>query len=191
MKTVYILLFDGFSDWEIAYLTPELQKSDKIELKYFSHDGKTVTSMGGLRIEPDLSIDEIHANQISVLILPGGPAWENGSIRGLDHIIEELYIQNKTIGAICGATIYLGQKGYLDTVEHTSNALFYLQNFAKKYGGQDYYRDELAITDKNIITANGVGPIEFAREIFKDVELYDQGDIEKWYQLFKNGIWTE
>ena len=31
-KNVYIFLFNGFSDWEISYLTPELEKNEKIEL---------------------------------------------------------------------------------------------------------------------------------------------------------------
>jgi hypothetical protein len=39
IKNIYIFLFDGFSDWEIAYLAPELKKSEKINLKYFSIDG--------------------------------------------------------------------------------------------------------------------------------------------------------
>lgn len=190
-KSVYIFLFNGFSDWEISYLTPELQKSKKIELKYFSIDGKNVKSMGGLNITPDYSIDQINESQISVLILPGGTAWENNSIDGIDKLIGKLKTENKTIGAICGATTYLAQKGYLDNIEHTSNALFYLQNFAKKYKGENNYKDELAVTDKNLITANGIAPIEFAREVFKNIELHNEKDIEKWFQLFKNGIWTE
>jgi len=34
-ENVYIFLFNGFSDWEIAYLTPELRKSEKNSLKIF------------------------------------------------------------------------------------------------------------------------------------------------------------
>lgn len=41
-KKIFIYLFDGYSDWEIAYLTPELNKSDFHELIYFTDDGKTV-----------------------------------------------------------------------------------------------------------------------------------------------------
>jgi len=190
-KSVYIFLFNGYSDWEISYLTPELQKSEKIELKYFSIDGKNVKSMGGLNIIPDYSIDQINESQISVLILPGGTAWENKSINEIDKFIEKLHTKNKTIGAICGATTYLAQKGYLDKITHTSNALFYLQNYANNYKGTDNYKDELAVTDKNLITANGIAPIEFAREVFKDIELHNETDIEKWFQLFKNGVWTE
>lgn len=190
-KTVYIFLFNGFSDWEISYLTPELKKSEKIELQYFSIDGKNLKSMGGLNISPDFSIDQVDSDKISILILPGGSAWENDSINGIDKLIEKLNKENKTIGAICGATTYLAREGYLDNLEHTSNALFYLQNFAENYDGKDYYKDDLAVTDKNLITANGIAPIEFTREILKKVELYEEKDIEKWFQLFKNGIWTE
>ncbi len=190
-ESVYVFLFDGFSDWEISYLTPELKKSDKIELKYFSIDGKSVTSMGGLNITPDFSVGEISSNDISVLILPGGSPWENNSIKGIDEIVKKLYYENKIIGAICAATTYLANKGYLDNIEHTSNALFYLQNMAKEYKGKANYKDQLAVTDKNLITANGIAPIEFAREVFKKVALYDEKSIEKWFQLFKNGIWTE
>ncbi|WP_198519862.1 type 1 glutamine amidotransferase family protein [Polaribacter sp. ALD11] len=166
-KNIYIFLFNGFSDWEISYLTPELQKSEKIELKYFSIDGKSIKSMGGMNITPEFSIDQVDSNQVSAIILPGGTAWENKSINGIDGLIEKLHAQNKVIGAICGATTYLAGKGYLDNLNHTSNALFYLQNFAKDYNGADNYINELAVTDTNLITANGIGPIEFAREVFK------------------------
>lgn len=56
-ENVYIFLFNGFSDWEIAYLTPELKKSKKTDLKYFTIDCSEITSVGGLKITPDLSIE--------------------------------------------------------------------------------------------------------------------------------------
>ena len=48
-----------------------------------------------------------------------------------------------------------------------------------------------AITDKNVITANGIASIEFAREVFKMIGLFNDKDLERWFQLFKNGIWSE
>jgi hypothetical protein len=62
---------------------------------------------------------------------------------------------------------------------------------APEYKGEKLYQSNLSVTDKNIITANGFSPIEFAREIFKEIELKNEKDIEKWFQLFKNGIWAE
>ena len=76
MKQIYIYLFNGFSDWEISYLTPEINKSDEFELIYFSKDGKSVTSMGGLQIIPEKSLKELKIDEIDMLILPGGEIWE-------------------------------------------------------------------------------------------------------------------
>ena len=190
-KDIYIFLFNGFSDWEISYLTPELKKSEKINLKYFTIDGLEITSMGGLKITPDLSIQEIDLDTVSALILPGGSAWEEKSIKGLDGLVEKLYSKNIMIASICSATTFLGQKGYLDNIKHTSNAVDYLKYIAPKYKGEKKYQSDLVVTDKNIITANGFSPIEFTREVFKSIELKSEDDIEKWFQLFKNGIWTE
>ena len=190
-KNIYIFLFNGFSDWEISYLTPELNKSEKINLKYFTIDGLEITSMGGLKITPDLSIQEIDLDTVSALILPGGSAWEKKSIKGIDELVEKLYSKNIMIASICSATTFLGQKGYLDNIKHTSNAVDYLKYIAPKYKGEKKYQSDLVVTDKNIITANGFSPIEFTREVFKSIELKSEYDIEKWFQLFKNGIWTE
>jgi len=190
-KNIYIFLFNGFSDWEISYLTPELNKSEKINLKYFTIDGLEITSMGGLKITPDLSIQEINLDTVSALILPGGSAWEKKSIKGIDELVEKLYSKNIMIASICSATTFLGQKGYLDNIKHTSNAVDYLKYIAPKYKGEKKYQSDLVVTDKNIITANGFSPIEFTREVFKSIELKSEDDIEKWFQLFKNGIWTE
>jgi len=190
-KKIYVFLFDGFSDWEISYLTPEINKSELFELVYFSKDGKTISSMGGLQIRPTTSLNEINSKDIDMLILPGGPAWEKGEIKEIDNITKNLFENGKSIAAICAATTYLGQLGILNEIKHTSNDLNYLKGIAPNYCGEKNYQNSLAVRDKNILTANGIASIEFAREIFKTIELYDDGYIEKWFQLFKNGIWSE
>jgi len=190
-KKIFVFLFDGFSDWEIAYLTPEIKKNEKFELIYFSHNGKSVLSMGGLHILPNISLEEINSNEVEMLILPGGTAWEKGENNFIDSFVNELFIKEKTIASICGATIYLARKGLLNNLKHTSNDLHYLKGVAPEYLGEESYINSLAVTDKNLITANGIAPIEFAREIFTKLKLRSDNDIEKWFQLFKNGIWSE
>jgi putative intracellular protease/amidase len=190
-KKIYVFLFDGFSDWEISYLTPEINKSEQFDLFYFSKDGKPIVSMGGLQIKPTTSLIEVNFKDIDILILPGGPAWEKGENKEIDKITKNLFENGKTIAAICAATTYLGQLGILNDLKHTSNDLNYLKGVAPKYCGDENYQNSLAETDRNIITANGIAPIEFAREVFKTIELHNDDDIEKWFQLFKNGIWTE
>ncbi len=191
VKKVYVFLFNGFSDWEIAYLTPEIKKHEEFELIYFSIDGNSVMSMGGLQIMPDIAIKEIDINEVEMLILPGGEAWESDENDSIDSLIESLFAKGSTIAAICAATTYLGKKRILDELSHTSNDLNYLKAIATEYRGEGNYINEPAVTDQNVITANGTAPIEFSREIFKKLKLYSGSEIENWFQLFKNGVWNE
>jgi len=190
-KKIFVFLFNGFSDWEIAYLSPEIKKSDAFDLIYFSKDGNPVISMGGLCILPEMSLTEINTDDVYMLVLPGGTAWETGENSEIDLFAKTLFAKKRTIAAICAATAYLGRQGFLNNLKHTSNDLYYLKGVAPEYSGEKYYVNSFAVSDENIITANGVAPIEFAREIFEKVQLYDSHDTEKWFQLFKNGIWSE
>lgn len=189
---IYIFLFNGFSDWEIAYLTPEINKCEqRFELVYFSKNGDQITSMGGLQIKPTISLDEVKIDEVNMLILPGGTAWDKGENKEIETITSALFETGKPVAAICAATAFLGQLGLLNNLKHTSNDLSYLKALAPEYSGDENYLNSLAVTDKNIITAKGIAPIEFAREIFKTIELYNDENIEKWFQLFKHGIWSE
>jgi len=189
-KNIVVFLFDGFSDWEIAYLTPEIKKSAQFDLVYFSKSGEVISSMGGLQIRPKTSLSELHIEDIAMLILPGGTAWEKRENKEIENLTKRVFERGKPIAAICAATTFLGQLGLLNDLKHTSNDLNYLKTIAPKYSGNDKYQNALAVTDKNLITANGIAPIEFAKEVFKTIKLYNEDNIEKWFQLFKNGVWS-
>jgi len=136
-------------------------------------------------------MEQLNPDDMSVLVLPGGTAWEDNPMGGIDKLLEALHSRGKIIAGICGATVYLGKKGYLDSVKHTSNALDYLKYMAPNYKGEKLYQSEASVSDKNIITANGISPIEFARDIFSITKLNDKDGIDKWFQLFKHGVWAE
>jgi hypothetical protein len=42
------------------------------------------------------------------------------------------------------------------------------------------------VTDKNVITATGLAPVDFAREIFNRLNLYSAASIEAWFAMFKH-----
>ncbi len=73
-KKIVVFLFDGFSDWEIAYITPEIKKNEKFDLIYFSQKGDSVLSMGELQILPDSYLKDINLSEVEMLFLPGGTA---------------------------------------------------------------------------------------------------------------------
>lgn len=147
--------------------------------------------MGGMCVLPDMSLEDIDSNEVEMLILPGGTAWEKGENSFIDFFVNDLFVKKKTIASICGATIYLGRKGLLNDLKHTSNDLYYLKGAAPEYSGEKSYIHSLAVTDKNLITANGIASIEFAREIFTKLKIRSDKDIERWFQLFKYGVWSE
>jgi hypothetical protein len=52
---------------------------------------------------------------------------------------------------------------------------------------EGFYVDELAVSDHKIITASGLGSVEFARAVIRELALYSEADTEMWFQMFKNG----
>jgi hypothetical protein len=81
--------------------------------------------------------------------------------------------------------------GLTKGVRHTSNAKEYVKAMIPEYADDDFYVNELAVTDKNVITANGVGSVEFGREVIKILGIYDEKMTEAWFNLFKHAIWDE
>ncbi len=136
MKNICIFLFDGYSDWEIGYLAPEIAKNNQFAIRTFSLDGKSVRSAGNLQVLPDCSLKDIKIDEITMLILPGGYTWEDGK---LDYILPLVKLSQEkkiTIAAICGATIFLARNGFLDKIKHTSNDLGFLKMVAPNYTGE-------------------------------------------------------
>jgi hypothetical protein len=56
-----------------------------------------------------------------------------------------------------------------------------------QYTAASRYVDTLAVRDDGLITASGVGAMEFAREIFEELEVFSATDRPIWYHLFKHG----
>jgi putative intracellular protease/amidase len=189
--TVHLLVFDTMADWEPAFAiaginNPEFQlQPDRYDLKTISAGRKSVTTIGGVRIEPDLSLEDVSADASAMLILPGGKSWETGANPEAIELARSFLAADKPVAAICAATLALARAGLLDDRGHTSNAPEYLA--ASGYSGGGLYQHLPAVTHRNLITASGIAPVDFAHEIFKMLNLYSDPALEAWYALFKHG----
>lgn len=114
--------------------------------------------------------------------------WERDRDPALLDLLRQFHAAGVPIAAICAATLALADAGLLDHKQHTSNAKEYLQTLVPQYQGQNHYVNQLAVADAGVITASGVGSVEFAREIINALELYDAADQLAWFNLFKHGI---
>jgi len=184
----YFLVFDGLADWELAHALCEINKSGRFEVVSVGFSKEPVMTMGGLRLTPDLTLAEVMPAEACIFMLPGGDMWESESHQNLQTLLQRLHVENVPIGAICGATVEIARSGLTRGIRHTSNSKDYLKAMVTGYGDDDLYVDELAVTDESIITASGLGSVEFAREVIKQLKLYNDADTLLWFEMFKHGV---
>jgi putative intracellular protease/amidase len=188
-NTVYFFVFDGYADWEAALALCEIRRPGDFRVRTVALDRRPVQSMGGLTVLPDLALDEIDIDRALLMILPGGTAWERGEIEPVSATLRRLHAEGTTIGALCSGVLALAYAGLVDTRRHTGNYAGHIETYVPDYlGGAHYDGDALALTDDGVITAGGVSGIEFAREVIRALDLYDERDTEAWYRLFKHAI---
>ena len=192
MKKIYMYVLDTMADWENGYLLQGLSLQNmlpnkKYQLHTFSINKEPIKTAGGLTIIPDMSLDEIDENEISALLLIGADTWLDEKQKPILDLAYKLIEKNIVVGAICGSTLGLANKGILDKRVHTSNALFFLTSMANNYNGQDYYKNNVAVCDNNLITASSAGSLLWAKYILEKLELYSDKTIEAWYQYFNTG----
>ncbi|MGF6926254.1 putative intracellular protease/amidase [Chitinophaga sp. W2I13] len=184
LSNCYVFLFNGYSDWEPALAMYGLGSFTDTNIVTFSFTGEPVTSGGQLKIQPRASLDEALKADIDLLILPGGAAMENDSNAAIIPLVKQLLAQQKTVAAICGATVLLGQHGFLDNIAHTSNHPEVLKQQAPAYKGAGKYLDEPAVADKQIITASGTAMTAFAKAIYQHFNLLEIEPLKFWFGFF-------
>lgn len=191
-NTVYLYVFDTMSDWEIGYLTAELNtgryfKKGLAPLKIVTVgiEKTPVTTMGGLKILPDIQLDELRIESADALILPGGNTWTETMHQPILKIAEKCLNEGIWVAAICGATMGLAQAGLLNSRRHTSNDLEYLKMICPNYTGEKDYQMESAVTDGKLVTASGIAPLEFTVHVLKALDVFSSQTLEAWYRLNK------
>lgn len=189
---VYLYILNTLADWEIGYLTAELNSGrylDKtrppIELIKIGNTTEPIKTMGGIKITPDETIDNIKFEEDDLLILPGADTWTEEENKKIIDIVSRIINEKVIIAAVCGATIALANKGILNHRKHTSNDLEVLKMFCPEYTGENFYLNQPAVTDDNLITASGLAPLEFSYEVLKRTNLMKTETLEAWYQLYK------
>jgi putative intracellular protease/amidase len=189
MKPAALLfIFDGLADWEPAHALCEINKSGKFDVVTVGSSQVPVTTMGGLKLAPEITLDQVNPAEAAIFILPGGDMWEKQSDDGVKALLQRLHMEGILIGAICGATLEIARAGLTRRIRHTSNSKDYLKTLVDDYRDEEFYVDVLAVTDKKIITASGLGSIEFGREVIKQLSLYNEADTQVWFEMFKHGV---
>lgn len=179
-------LYDTLADWEVGYLLVELRTGRFTgrpwNIVTVAESREPITTMGGLRIMPDMILDDLDPADSNLIILPGGDMWDAGGGTAFAAAAARLLDAGVPVAAICGATAGLARAGFLDNRRHTSAAAGYLM--ATGYAGGDHYIDERATVDGDLITAGPQSPVQFACATLRRLGLASDRTLEAYEGVF-------
>ncbi len=187
--TVYFLVFDGYADWQAALALCEIRRPGDWRVRAVGFSMAPVTSMGGLVVQPKLTLAQLDLTRAALLILPGGHLWRRGE--GLAAVVAARHVHaaGTPVAGIDGGVLALARAGLLDHCRHTGNHPGHIGRHAPDYRGAEQYDARvLAVSDGGTLTASELGSVEFAREVIRTLDLYNASDREHWFRLYKRAL---
>ncbi len=188
-ETIHVAVYDDLADWEVGYLLVELRTGRftgrPFEVVTVARSLEPITTMGGIRIQPDVALADLEPSASALLILPGSSFWDAGDGADFAAVADRFLDAGVPVAAICGATAGLARAGILDHREHTSAAAEYLA--ATGYAGGAGYRDERAVIDGDLVTAGPQSPVHFARATLGRLGLASDEVLDAYEAVFHRG----
>lgn len=157
---VVIALADGFEELE-AFSPFDILKRGGAQVVTAGVPGREVKSARGLSMLCDIRLSDIPADEIEILLLPGGPGHENlKKSPELKGLIRTVLDKGKLLAAICAAPSILGEMGLL-----SGKKACCFPGYEEKLIGVDVVYDRVVV-DPPFITSRGAGTAaDFAFEL--------------------------
>ena len=193
---VLYLLLNNYADHESVFLASAIACDERCIKENPKYLNKVVAptldamrSCSGFRTLPDYSFETM-PDDYAALVLIGGFGWlDEKETNKVVPIVRRAIEKGIIVGAICNAASFLAKHGFLNKIKHTGNGLEQLQ----LWGGSNYtnkagYVNEQAVSDNRIVTANGTGYLEFAKELLLLLENDTPEQIDMFYRFNKVGF---
>jgi putative intracellular protease/amidase len=190
-EIIYLYVLNTMADWEVGLAIAELNSHrffatpNHYRVQTFSLTKSPITTMGGITIIPDCTIEEINLDAAVMLILPGADIWMQPEQIAVLNKAQQFLDNKIPVAAICGATVAMANAGMLNRIKHTSNNLEYLTTTYPNYHGAEFYQHELAVTDGNVITAGSSSSVEFAYHILKMLHVFKPDCLKFWHTYYE------
>jgi len=166
----------------------QLKPNPKYVNKIVAPTMEPVTAIGGFRVLPDYSFNNM-PEDYAALILIGGFGWLTPIANEVIPIVKKALDNKKIVGAICNGASFMAKAGFLNGVKHTGNGLEQLKLWGgDNYTNSDCYIHEQAVSDGDIVTANGSAALEFTKELLILLENDIPERVEMYYQFNKQGF---
>ena len=182
MTRIVTILTPGFADWETALLNAGAREYYRIETSFAAPGGEALTSAGGMRVTPQLAIEDIDVGQVDAILVNGGTIWTTPAAPDLSELLRRVHAAGKTVAGICDGVLALARAGLLDDVRHTANGPESLPDTG--YAGTAHFiGSSRAVLDRRIVTAPGTAPVSFMGAVLASLGLAN-GDLDFYLGLY-------
>ncbi len=162
----YFIIYEACCFYEIMILSYFMKFTGQ-EVSFCSLDGKEITCMEGFRVAADCSIEEVDLSKAKSTILTGG-IIKNIRSEQVTKLLQEANGKELLIGAICAGVDILDEAGLLHGIQSTHST------------------DLDVVADKTIVTARANAYVDFAIEVAKKQELFeDEADLQETLNFWK------
>ncbi len=150
---IYILLGEGFEEAE-ALVPTDLLRRAGAQVALVGLDGLEVMGAHGITVKADITLDQVHEEEMEMLVLPGG----SGGVESIQlnlfalALIQKAYDQGCWLGAICAAPTILARMGFLDR----RRAVCY-PGLEDEMGSAVVQLGQSVVTDGRIVTGEAAG----------------------------------
>jgi len=160
MKKVLVPLAPGFEEIEAITVIDILRRAG-VDVVVAGTQSGPIEASRKTRHVPDCTLDDVHAGDFDMIVLPGGQPGTN-NLRNdprIKQIVETLQAKNRRIAAICAAPSVLSAYGILKGRTATSHPSVRTEVAA----GAKEISDHRVVVDGPIVTSQAAGTaMEFA-----------------------------
>lgn len=182
-KKVAVFMAQGFEEMELTITVDILRRAEiVVDTVCLSAAADAVTGSRGIRMLPDLSIENMNLDAYDMLVLPGGIEGTTNLAQNsrVIELIKQAFSSGKKVAAICAAPAVLVRAGIASGRNLTSHPA------AKDHMPGVNYSEERVVIDGNLITSRAAGTtFEFAFALMRElvgtaaVEKVNQGVLAK------------
>ncbi len=151
-KKVLVPLAGGFEEIEAVTIIDVLRRAE-IEVLIASLNAvMLVEGANGIKVEADMAIKDVKADDIDMIVLPGGWGGTHALAddENVQNILREMDAKGKNIGAICAAPFALNKAGVLKE-KYTC-----YPSVEEEIQKEGYMGDaQMVVEDANVMTSRG------------------------------------
>lgn len=161
-RAVLVPLAPGFEEIEAVTVIDVLRRAGLV-VRVAGLEARRVTGSHGITLEADCLLDEVVAEELAMLVLPGGmPGTTNlAADERILALVRELEASGRRVGAICAAPLVLERAGVLAGREVTA-----YPGVRDRLPSARVLTEPAVVASGPLLTSQGVGTaLEFALAI--------------------------